>query len=302
MDGDPAIRWQCMRDLLDAPQAQWKAERALVSTSGWGKQFMSHQNGNGSWPRERWTDTVWTLLTLVDLGFPPESYDFEPSFEQVVGTYMPSGKSVDGLHLAKNMDLCHLGFWLRIGTYFCHGDARLPDLAKLILSLQLSDGGWNCRVRMKPQTIHSSFHTTFNVLEGLRQAWEAGLLPDNIFKEAEARAIEFMLQHQMYRSDKTDKIVSERFLHLTYPSHWHYTVIRGLDYIRKTCYIFDSRLSDPLDWLKSRMRPNGTWVVEKRIPGVTLFDMEAMGKPSRWNTLRALRTQKAHHGCLVADD
>ena len=29
LDSDPSIRWQVMRDLLDAPEAAWKAE--------WGK-------------------------------------------------------------------------------------------------------------------------------------------------------------------------------------------------------------------------------------------------------------------------
>lgn len=48
------------------------------------------------------------------------------------------------------------------------------------------------------------------------------------------------------------------------------------------------------------LRPNGTWpegrwIVEKRIPGDTLFDMEKMGGDSRWNTLRALRVLKCRH-------
>ena len=30
LDSDPAIRWQVMRDLLDAPRPQWAAERAAV--------------------------------------------------------------------------------------------------------------------------------------------------------------------------------------------------------------------------------------------------------------------------------
>ena len=28
LDSDPSIRWQVMRDLLDAPQPEWTAERA----------------------------------------------------------------------------------------------------------------------------------------------------------------------------------------------------------------------------------------------------------------------------------
>ena len=33
--GDPAIRWQVLRDLLDAPPEQWQAERARALTRIW---------------------------------------------------------------------------------------------------------------------------------------------------------------------------------------------------------------------------------------------------------------------------
>ena len=97
----------------------------------------------------------------------------------------------------------------------------------------------------------------------------------------------------MFRSDKTGEIVSERFLHLTFPSHWHYTVLRGLDYVRSTPFARDERLGDALEWLVGRRKENGRWIVEKRIPGDTLFEMERLGGESRWNTLRALRVLKS---------
>ena len=54
-------------------------------------------------------------------------------------------------------------------------------------------------------------------------------------------------------------------------------------------------------WGKSfveNLRQDGTWPVEKRIPGSTLFDMERPGGESRWNTLRALRVLKARERVL----
>ena len=132
-----------------------------------------------------------------------------------------------------------------------------------------------------------------NVLEGLRRATEAGIIDPATFQASEARAIEFLLEHKLYRSDKSGEIVDDRFLDLTFPSYWHYNVLRALDYIRQTPYIRDERLADPLSYLLSRGKVSGKWPVEKRIPGVTLFDMEPMGRDSRWNTLRALRVLKA---------
>ena len=140
---------------------------------------------------------------------------------------------------------------------------------------------------------HGSFHTTFNVLEGLRIAAERGAVAEQVFRDSEARALEFMLAHRLYRSDKTGEVISDRFTHLTYPWHWHYTVLRGLDYFRLTPAIHDERLDDPIQLLRDRRKPNGRWLLQKRIPGTLLVEMEKPGTESRWNTLRALRVLRS---------
>ncbi|MET0201631.1 MAG: hypothetical protein ABW245_07235 [Gaiellaceae bacterium] len=144
-------------------------------------------------------------------------------------------------------------------------------------------------MRNRPATRHSSFHTTFNVLEGLRIAAARGAIPEPGFREAEARAAELMLQHRLFHSDRTGEVISERFTHLTYPWHWHYTVLRGLDYLRLTPAIGDERIEEAIELLRQRRKPNGRWPLQKRIPGTLLVEMEKPGGESRWNTLRALR-------------
>src|SRR3954466_5172525 len=49
LDSDPSIRWQVMRDLLDAPEPQWTAERAKVETEGWGARLLSYEAADGQW-------------------------------------------------------------------------------------------------------------------------------------------------------------------------------------------------------------------------------------------------------------
>jgi hypothetical protein len=75
----------------------------------------------------------------------------------------------------------------------------------------------------------------------------------------------------------------------TWTRHWHYTVLRGLDYLRLTPAIHDKRLDDPIQLVLERSKPNGRWPLQKRIPGTLLVEMEKPGGESRWNTLRALR-------------
>ena len=49
LDGDPAIRWQVLRDLVDAPPEQVAAERARVETEGWGARLLALRDPDGQW-------------------------------------------------------------------------------------------------------------------------------------------------------------------------------------------------------------------------------------------------------------
>src|SRR5262245_26612676 len=76
MAGDPAIRWQAMRDLLDAPEQEWKAEQRRTVESGWGARLLALQEPSGGWGggiySPKWTSTTYTLLTLCSIGIPRE--------------------------------------------------------------------------------------------------------------------------------------------------------------------------------------------------------------------------------------
>jgi hypothetical protein len=286
LGGDPAIRWQVMRDLLDEPAETWQRERRRTVKSGWVAELLARQGADGEWPAGRWTASTWTLLLLVALGIPEGHPAGRAPIEQLLDKFVPEGATVESL--LKRVDLCHLGFWLGLGAHFTD-DRRLPLLGDAVLSAQFEDGGWNCRARNYPETVHSSFHTTFNVLENLRIANVRGIIPTRSFAAAERRAVELLLEHHLYRSDHTGAVISERFAQLTYPWHWHYTFLRGLDYLRLTAAISDPRLADPLNLLDDKRKPNGRWPLQKRIPGTLLVEMEKPGQDSRWNTLRALR-------------
>jgi hypothetical protein len=292
--GDPAIRWQVMRDLLDEPSDVWEAERHRTVERGWVAEMLGRQGPDGEWPKGRWTASTWALLLLVACGLPKDHPAGRVPLERLLSRFMPKGEEVDGAFLLRRVDLCHLGFWLGLGAHFLDGDTRLAPLGQAVLEAQLDDGGWNCHMRNRPETRHSSFHTTFNVLEALRIAVSRGIVPKCAFDEAEARAVEFMLEHRLYRSDKTGAVISERFTHLTYPWHWHYTVLRGLDYLRLTPAIDDERVGDAIQLLHERRKPNGRWPLQKRIPGTLLVEMEKPGGESRWNTLRAARVLRLY--------
>ena len=75
----------------------------------------------------------------------------------------------------------------------------------------------------------------------------------------------------------------------SFPPRWHYDVLRGLDYFRECGARCDTRLEEAIMLVKVRRRDDGRWLLQNRHPGRTFFELESLGEPSRWNTLRALR-------------
>src|SRR5918995_176745 len=75
LDSDPSIRWQVMRDLTDAPDADVATERARVAKEGWGAQLLALQPPDGIWGGganfPEWTGTKPTLVVLRNLGPDP---------------------------------------------------------------------------------------------------------------------------------------------------------------------------------------------------------------------------------------
>jgi hypothetical protein len=137
---------------------------------------------------------------------------------------------------------------------------------------------------------HSSLHSTISVLEGLWEYKQNGYTYRLAELDLIAKAsVEFILQHRLYKSDKTGEVIDRRMILLSFPSRWYYDILRALDYFQSAGIEYDSRMEDSLEVLRSKRRKDGAWPVQNRHPGAIHFEMEKTGGPSRWNTLRALR-------------
>jgi hypothetical protein len=292
--GDPSIRWQVMRDLLDEPETVWRAEQARIGGQGWGARLLAHQDDAGRWtPRlygRKWISTTYSMLLLWRMGLPSA----HPAAARSCALFLDEGLSRDGgIDLSATQhrsETCITGMVLGILCWFGATDARRERLVDHLLAEQMTDGGWNCR-RDRGAT-HSSFHTTINVLEGLR-AYASTSGPHRAATEkAEASGREFLLRHRLYRSHHTGQVVDPTMTRLSFPPYWRYDVLRALDHFQSAGAPPDRRLLDAIDLLDSRRRPDSRWPLQHRHPGAVWFDMERVGAPSRWNTLRALRVQR----------
>lgn len=302
MEGDPAIRWQTMRDLRDAPEDEWQEARRRTLVEGWGAQLLALQVPDGSWGggiySPKWTSTTYTLLSLCAIGIPSDCLPAQRAAALVLDRLL--GTVCDEAFRRKlvDCDRCIVGMILSIAACFGIRDERVDAIVANLLAETMPDGAWNCRRLRRPKPHHSSFHTTFNVLEGLRDWLET--TPRHPLRgavlEAEQRALALVLEHRLFRSDKTGAVIDRRFTLLAHPPRWHYDALRALDYFARVKASRDDRLQDAIQLLHGHRRADGRWPLQHKYAGKVFFDMEKLGGPSRWNTLRALRVLRWWEG------
>ncbi len=293
LDGDVSVQYQVHRDLLGEERPDL---RARIEHEGWGQRFLSLQNPDGHWGRAyyspKWTSTHYTVLDLKNLGINPE----QPSVQSVLAQILRTKKGKDGginpAVTRDDSDVCLSGMFLNFGAYFRIPERDLASIVDFILQQQMSDGGFNCDFNQRG-AVHSSLHTSISVLEGILEYIRNGYsYRASDLRAVEAPVREFILMHRLYRSDRTGEVINKRFLLLSYPSRWFYDILRALDYFQDAGVPDDPRMQDALDVLASKRRSDGRWLVQGKHAGQLHFEMELTGKPSRWNTLRALRVFK----------
>lgn len=299
LEGDPAIRWQTKRDLLDLPKSQYEIDRTQVERNGWGRQLLDRQDPTGTWAGDlygpKWTSTTYTLLLLRHCGL----VTGHPAALQGVRRIWDGARYFGGgLTSAASVDApeaCVTSMYVCLAQYFGFDDERVHIAIDWLLDNQLADGGWNCRtVRFGDR--HGSFHTSILALEALAEVARRNPLGRDIDRAID-RGREFFLKHRLYKSHRRGTPAHPAFTKLSFPPRWHYDILRGLDHFASLNSPWDDRYRDAVEVLMVRRRKDGTWPTQNKHSGKVWFDLEQTGRPSRWNTLRALRVLRWSERC-----
>jgi hypothetical protein len=295
LDSDPAIRWQVLQDLGDAPAETVAAERARVATEGWGARLLALQGEDGQWaggalfPARRdksqpqpWTATAYSLINLRDFGVDPQNDKVRRAVAQVRDNsrWEHAGQPF----FSGEVEPCINGMTVALGVYF---DQDVDGVVARLLGEQREDGGWNCEA--ENGSVRSSFHTTIRVLEGLL-AFERANGGSAECVKARRRGEDYLLERSLFRRKSTGAVVDPAWLQFSFPTRWHYDVLRALEYFRAVGDPPDPRMDEAVQLLRSKQQPDGTWLLENTHRGAVHFPLDdGDGLPSRWNTLRALR-------------
>lgn len=296
--GDPAIRWQVLRDLLDAPPADVAAERARVAHEGWGARLLALQEPSGLWDGgtyrpgwahedrpffDAWTATHFSLQSLAEYGADPA----DPLVHRAVARVRDQVRweHAGERYFDGETEPCINGVALANAAYFGQEGHPIVDT---LLAGQLDDGGWNCWAEHGATV--SSFHSTLCALEGLR-GWEAATGGTGASAAARRRGEEYLLERSLLRRRSDRALVDPRFAMFSSPVRWFYDALRVLDYFRLARPSGDPRCAEAIDLVRAKRGTDGMWRLELTHEGPTLFELEgeAEGFASRWVTLRALR-------------
>jgi hypothetical protein len=305
LDSDPAIRWQVMRDLTGATADDVAAERARVATEGAGARLLALQGADGRWGgaawNRGWDSTMHVLMLLRDLGLDPASDEARRAVGLVRDgvTWKGCGprECDDHPFFAGEVEPCINGQVGAAGAYFGQDVQGIVDR---LLAEQLSDGGWNCEAASG--STRSSFNTTICALEALL-AHELRVGSRPRVTAARLRGHEYLLERRLFRRRSTGAVIDHdrkdgarggrghpAWTRFAFPTWWHYDVLRGLEYLRRAGVTPDERMAEAIELVASKRDGDGRWPLEVRYPGhIPVETDEGEGRPSRWNTLRALR-------------
>jgi hypothetical protein len=286
LDSDPAIRWQVMRDLTDAPAEEVAAERARVAHEGWGAQLLALQPADGVWGGgayfPEWTATTPTLQLLRAFGLDPTTQEARRALDLVRAN--AKWEYDDLPYFDGEVEPCINGQAVAIGAYFGQDVCVIVDR---LLTEQMADGGWNCE--QERGSTRGSFETTINVLEGLLE-YERATGGNPEVEAARVHGQEYLLERLLLRRLSTGELAQPRWLYLGFPNGWHYDPLRALDHLRDAGVTPDDRMAEAIGILESKRDADGKWLLEHAFHDELLVDLgEREDEPSRWITLKALR-------------
>jgi Prenyltransferase and squalene oxidase repeat len=296
LSGDVAIQYQVYRDLFDTNKRDLQKR---IAREGWGYQYLSRQTSKGHWGRSyyqpKWISTHYTLLDLKNLAIDPQNAAIRKAINMILDVQKSADGGINPSPNISQSDVCVNGMFLNFAAYFNMDESKLKSIVDFILLQILADGGFNChynRIGAK----HSSLHSTLSVLEGILEYRNNGYtykLPE--LQNAGKSAMEFILKHQLFISDRTGEIIKPSFLKLSWPARWYYDILKALDYMQFAHTPYDTRMQPAIDYLISKRKKNNQWMLQAHHPGQMHFIMEKAGQASRWNTLRSLRVLKYYN-------
>ena len=303
---NPSVRYYALCDLK---QTALEADREAIMSQGLVPRILEKQNPDGSWAtperfyNDKYTGTVWTLLTLAELGADPADSQVRKACEFILAhsqnpatggfSYTQSMKSGDGLAsgvipcLTGNMvfTLVKLG-WL--------DDPRVQRAINWIVTTQRADDGDSGKPAGEQYQRFYMCWGAHSCHMGVAKAFKAlaAIPADHRSPEVQAKIRqlgEYFLIHHLYKkSHDLEQIAKPGWLRLGFPLMYQTDILELLEIFQSLAWL-DPRLDDAVAILRKKQLPDGRWNLDNTFNGRMNVRIEQKGEPSKWITLKALK-------------
>ena len=143
LEGDPSIRYQTLRDLVNAHGNDIDKERQRVLKEGWGRRVMDLQEDNGTWSHAlyspKWTSTFYTLLLLKRFGAPNDKHTEKACRILLDNGFYSKDGGINYWKTRKQGECCVTGMLLSMLCHFHIDDDRIHRRV-LLSSVTASQG------------------------------------------------------------------------------------------------------------------------------------------------------------------
>jgi hypothetical protein len=262
--------------------------------------MLSHQDADGQWaggsyfpagwdfeskePGQPYTATTWSLNSLREWGV--DASALAGTAEKLAANSRWDYNNDP--YWVGEVDCCINAYTLANGVWL---GADVSALADWFVEHRLDDGGWNCE--WVEGSTRSSFHSTINSLKGILEYEVAGKGNEHL-EMARRSGEEYLLERHLMNRLSTGEQVDHWVTRFVYPFRWFYSVLKATDYFREAALHDgvppDPRLADAIEAVRSARQPDGTWLQERRHPGLVWFEMDvAPDEPSPWLTFYGTR-------------
>jgi hypothetical protein len=308
---DPSVRFWALQDLEEkSPRdSEVVAAQEAVMESPPVKAILGKQEAGGWWVGEKdmynpkYTATTHSLRILAELGA-KRTPELERGVEHIFRFQRDSGHFLvvlpateKGRASTVNDGCCIDGNILHYLIHFGYlDDPRTRRLLDFTVGYHdTEDAGWRCRsYPINPAAVFPK-----NCYMGATKMLHALSLipPKKRSREIQAvidREVENLLENGVYRylrnpdGTRKDKAGWKRF---GFPLFYQADVLEVLDALTRLG-VNDDRMDPAVDLTLDARQPDGRWLLENTFNGKMWVDIEEKGKPSKWITLRALRTLK----------
>ncbi len=222
--------------------------------------------------------TLYSLVVLMDLGLDPASPQARKMIDRVekrmVFKRLNNRPFLDG-----ETEPCINARILAIGAYF-----KKPNDALANQLLERATRRWRLELRSTQEPAVFVPHHHLRARRTARIRTSGAQIGAPVTKASREKAENYLLERRMFRSLRTGEVINKRWLRFSFPTFWHYDVLRGLDYLRNAGIKPDNRVRDAIEIVIKRRHQNGRWPLNRLHPEYIPLQMETdIGSASRWN-------------------